>query len=168
MRRKKERSKQATRQSNKAKQHSTPKAVTFPKKSELPWVGLEPTTLYNKYMYIIIVYRLLYIHAYYGMCVCNDVHVHVLCLGCHGTVDYNRYPSESVQKKWITHYLEECARLKGIYTLGIFIYITVHVLMRDEKEGRKEASKVKQSNKAKHVSGAKRGEIWPQSAVLPW
>ena len=29
------------------KQHSTPKAVTFPKKNELPQVGLEPTTLYT-------------------------------------------------------------------------------------------------------------------------
>ena len=36
MRRKEERS------TNKAKQHSTPKAVTFPKKNELPRVGLEP------------------------------------------------------------------------------------------------------------------------------
>ena len=33
--------------SNKAKQHSTPKAVTFPKKNELPWVELETTTLYT-------------------------------------------------------------------------------------------------------------------------
>ena len=99
------------------------------------------TTIYTRHMYIIIVYRLLYIHAYYVMCVYNDVHVHVhvLCLGCHGTVDYNRYPSESVQKKWITHYLEECARLKGIY-IDIIIYITVHVLMRDEKEERKARS----------------------------
>ena len=32
--------------SNKAKQHSTPKAVTFPRKNE-PQVGLEPTTLYT-------------------------------------------------------------------------------------------------------------------------
>ena len=32
---------------NKAKQHSTPEAVTFPKKNELPQVGLEPTTLYT-------------------------------------------------------------------------------------------------------------------------
>ena len=32
---------------NKAKQDSTPKAVTFPKKNELPWVGLESTTLYT-------------------------------------------------------------------------------------------------------------------------
>ena len=32
---------------NKVKQHSTPKAVTFPKKNELPRVGLEPTTLYT-------------------------------------------------------------------------------------------------------------------------
>ena len=32
---------------NKAKQHSTPKAVTFPKKNELSRVGLEPTTLHT-------------------------------------------------------------------------------------------------------------------------
>ena len=43
MRRKNERSKQT----NKAKQHSTPKAVTFTKKNELLRVGLEPTTLYT-------------------------------------------------------------------------------------------------------------------------
>ena len=46
MRRKKERSKQS-QTNNKAKQHSTPKAVTFPRKNELPQVGLEPTTLYT-------------------------------------------------------------------------------------------------------------------------
>ena len=46
MRRKEERSKQ-DQTNNKAKQHSTPKAVTFPKKDELPHVGLEPTTLYS-------------------------------------------------------------------------------------------------------------------------
>ena len=43
MRRKKERSKQT----NKAKRYSTPKAVTFPRKNELPRVGLEPMTLYT-------------------------------------------------------------------------------------------------------------------------
>ena len=32
---------------SKAKQHSTPKAVTFLNKNELPQVGLEPTTLYT-------------------------------------------------------------------------------------------------------------------------
>ena len=32
--------KQARSTNNKAKQHSTPKAVTFPKKNELPRVGL--------------------------------------------------------------------------------------------------------------------------------
>ena len=32
---------------NKAKQRSTPKAITFPKKNELPRVVLEPTTLYT-------------------------------------------------------------------------------------------------------------------------
>ena len=57
MRGKKERSKQG--QTNKAKQHSTLKAVTFPKKNELPRVGLEPTTLYTpdralyQYMYMV-------------------------------------------------------------------------------------------------------------------
>ena len=40
MRRKEERSKQG-QTNNKAKQHSAPKAVTFPKKNELPRVGLE-------------------------------------------------------------------------------------------------------------------------------
>ena len=35
------------KQTNKAKQHSTPEAVTFPRKNELPRVGLEPTTLYT-------------------------------------------------------------------------------------------------------------------------
>ena len=49
-RRKEERSKQG-QTNNKAQQHSTPKAVTFPKKNELPRVGLEPMTLYM-YMYI--------------------------------------------------------------------------------------------------------------------
>ena len=47
-RRKEVRSKQ-DQTNNKAKQHSTPKAVTFPNKNELPRVGLEPTT----HMYII-------------------------------------------------------------------------------------------------------------------
>ena len=45
-RRKEEGSKQG-QTNNKAKQHSTPKAVTFPKKNELTQVGLEPTTLYT-------------------------------------------------------------------------------------------------------------------------
>ena len=47
MRRKEERSNQG-QTNNKAKQHSTPKVVTFPKKNELPRVGLEPTTLYTR------------------------------------------------------------------------------------------------------------------------
>ena len=45
-RRKEGRSKQC-HTNNKAKQHSTPKAVTFLKKNELPRVGLEPTTLHT-------------------------------------------------------------------------------------------------------------------------
>ena len=32
---------------NKVKQHNTPRAVTFPKKNELPRVGRELTTLYT-------------------------------------------------------------------------------------------------------------------------
>ena len=42
---KEERSKHG--QNKKTKQHSTHKAVTFPKKNELSQVGLEPTTLYT-------------------------------------------------------------------------------------------------------------------------
>ena len=50
--RKKEASKvkQTTRQSN----TSTPKAVTFSKKNELPRVGLKPMTLYTLDMYILV------------------------------------------------------------------------------------------------------------------
>ena len=43
-RKKQARSNKQTRQSNTAR---TPKAVTFPKKNELPRVELEPTTLYT-------------------------------------------------------------------------------------------------------------------------
>ena len=50
--RKKEGSK--VKQTNKAKQHSTPKAVIFPRKNELPQVGLEPTTCTVTYNYNII------------------------------------------------------------------------------------------------------------------
>ena len=46
MRRKEERRKQG-QTNNKAKQHSTPKVVTFLLKNELPRVGLDPTTLYT-------------------------------------------------------------------------------------------------------------------------
>ena len=45
------------KQQGKATQHSTPKAVTFPKKNELPQVGLEPTTLYTLDMYIHVLIR---------------------------------------------------------------------------------------------------------------
>ena len=45
-RRKEEISKQG-QTNNKAKQHSTPKVITFPKKNELPRVGLKPTTIYT-------------------------------------------------------------------------------------------------------------------------
>ena len=44
MRDEKEEKKKQGQTNNKSKQHSTPKAVTFPKKNEL---GLKPTTLYT-------------------------------------------------------------------------------------------------------------------------
>ena len=48
MRDEKEKSKQGqtNKQTNKAKQHSTPKVVTFPEKNELPQVGLERTLMH--------------------------------------------------------------------------------------------------------------------------
>ena len=66
MRRKEERSKQG-QTNNKAEQHSTPKAVTFPKKNELPQVGLEPTTLYT--------------HMYMGVLCCFALFVCLTLLG---------------------------------------------------------------------------------------
>ena len=42
---------------NKAKQHSTPKAVTFPKKNELPQVELEPTTLHSRQSALLLSYQ---------------------------------------------------------------------------------------------------------------
>ena len=57
--RKKEASK--VKQTNKAKQHSIPKVVTFHRKNELPQVGLEPTTLYT-------LDRALYQLSYRGTC----------------------------------------------------------------------------------------------------
>ena len=59
-------------QTNKAKQHSTPKAVTFPRKKELPRVGLKPTTLYTLDRAL---YQLSY-RRYYCTSTCTD------CLGC--------------------------------------------------------------------------------------
>ena len=49
MRRKKERSKQG--QTNKAKQHSTPKAVTFPRKNELSQVHVHVYIAGSKYIH---------------------------------------------------------------------------------------------------------------------
>ena len=49
-RRKEERSKQG-QTNNKAKQHSTPKAVTFPSKTELPRVRLHMYIVHVLYMY---------------------------------------------------------------------------------------------------------------------
>ena len=65
-----ERSKQG-QTNNKAKQHSTPKAVTFPKINELPRVGLEPTTLYTLdraiHVHNICYYMYMYITTSYYM-----------------------------------------------------------------------------------------------------
>ena len=49
---KEERKKQAwsNKHTNKAKQHSTPKAILLPEKNEVPRVGLKPTTLMYMYM----------------------------------------------------------------------------------------------------------------------
>ena len=49
----------------KATQHSTSKAVTFPKKNELPQVGLEPTTLS-------LMLTIMYIHVSLS-CMCECV-----------------------------------------------------------------------------------------------
>ena len=65
-RRKEERSKQG-QTNNKAKQHSTPTAVTFPTKNELPRVELEPTTLYTLDMYMYACYDATCNYSWHGM-----------------------------------------------------------------------------------------------------
>ena len=59
------RKKQARSNNNKAKQHSTPKAVTCPKKNELLQVGLEPTTLHtiDRTLYQLSYQSSMYIHV---------------------------------------------------------------------------------------------------------
>ena len=72
-RRKDERGKQ-DQTNNKVKQHSTPKAVTFPKKNELPRVGLEPMTLYTLDRTLYHVYIYIYmIFMYYNLHMCFSV-----------------------------------------------------------------------------------------------
>ena len=74
---KKGRKKQArsNKQTNKAKQHSTPKAVTFPKINELPQVGLKPTTLYTVdralYHMYIHYYNYMTVSSMYGCIKCS-------------------------------------------------------------------------------------------------
>ena len=74
MRRKEEKSKQG-QTNNKAKQHSTPKVVTYPKKNELPQVGLEPTTLYTVdralYHLYIHYYNYMTVSSMYGCIKCS-------------------------------------------------------------------------------------------------
>ena len=78
MRRKEERSKQC-QTNNKAKQHSTPKTVTFPKQNELPRVGFEPTTPYT-------LDRALYHQA-------TNMYMRVLCLEIYTTLHEPSNPS---------------------------------------------------------------------------
>ena len=65
--REEERSKQTTKQSNTAHPRQS---VTFPKKNELPRVGLEPTTLYTldrmlyQYVQLIQIFCLVHIHVH--------------------------------------------------------------------------------------------------------
>ena len=121
MREKEERSKQG-QTNNKAKQHSTPKAVTFPKKNELPWVGLEPTTLYT-------LDRALY-------------HMYI-------------FPTQCGEVKEVRLVRNRDGRPKG-FAYVEYAQEVIHVLMRDEKEGRKkQARSNKQQGKAtQHTQGS--------------
>ena len=57
---------------NKVKQHSTPKAVTFPKKNELPRVGFKPTILMEK---LSLLYCDLYTMGKYWLKLRKNIHV---------------------------------------------------------------------------------------------
>ena len=119
MRRKKDRSKQG-QTNNKAKQHSTPKAVTFPKKNELSRVGLEPTTLYTPD-------GDWHIH----------VHVHTLCIAhCnsearHGDLEQKMMNNSKNYSSFFVHihvymYIHNL-RVNGIY-IARRLHHSVHVI----------------------------------------
>ena len=122
MRRKKERSKQG--QTNKAKQHSTPKAVTFPRKNELPQVGLEPTTLYTLDRAL---YQLSYRGSSAGWAQISHLIVHLM----------NRL---TIMYTQIVH------------TTCMHNSVFIHVLMRDAEGRKKEASKVKQTTRQSNTA----------------
>ena len=91
--RKEERSKQG-QTNNKAKQHSTPEAVTFLKKNELPRVVLEPTTLYTLDMYM---YIHTYMYMYMYMCVYKIVaYMHDIVHMCVGMRETETEPAVHV------------------------------------------------------------------------
>ena len=84
--RKKEASK--VKQTNKAKQHSTPKAVTFPRKNELAQVGLEPTTLYTPDGAL---YQLSYRGSSAGWAQISHLIVHMYVHGASSVIELTSY-----------------------------------------------------------------------------
>ena len=110
-RRKEERSKHG-QMNNKAKQHSTPKAVTFPKANELPRVGLEPTTLYT-------LNRVLYQLSYMYVCVC--VCACVLCV----CVNFKYRNFKSFHLDFLNHPLPAEATI----VTGFLTYTCIHTCM---------------------------------------
>ena len=197
MKRKEERSKQG-QTNNKAKQHNTPKVVTFPKKSELPQVGLESMTPYT-------LDRHCYQDSSAGWAQISHFIVHLMNKA-HYMYEY-KYPTLNksktskqklkrsswlIEKKtastalkmrasiiiWLrnnysknylqcihsyeskhSHYMIQCV-LAEWDTKG-----DIHVLMRDEKEGRKKQARsnkttrqIKQHNTPKVVTFPKKSE----------
>ena len=130
MRRKEERSKQAkVKQTNKAKQQSTPKAVTFPKKNELPRVGLEHVHVLRDMN----TRHLFAIMRTENRPLCEEVHVH-----CHYTaviptiqvyIVYGGFKLLQLLKSW----LDSIIHLECVYTCTCTcMYIHLHMHMKQE------------------------------------
>ena len=82
------------KQTNKAKQHSTPKAVTFPRKNELPRVGLELTTLYTPDRGLEI-----YIYMYMYITLEGIEFFNMLLLTRIKTYEYHSFPSQGTNSR---------------------------------------------------------------------
>ena len=148
----KERSKQGqtNKQTNKAKQHSTPKAVIFPRKNELPRVGLEPTTLYTLDRAL---YQLSYRGSSVGWAQISHLIVHLI----------NRLTINSVHMPPpIIH--------KCIYYSPKPGGNTVHVIMRHtcKKEGRKKQARSNKQTRQSNTAHPRQSLFLRKMNCLGW
>ena len=119
---------------NKAKQHSTPKTVTYPKKNELPQLGLEPTTLYTL--------------DRGSSCTSRHVYDKYALILWEPPPQHNTHNTHNIRHLGYRIYVHVQYKPESVIILYTCIYLhhTIHVLMRDERR-KKERSKQRQTNK---------------------